>query len=119
MKPHMTVYPQVIVTICSSCTFFEIGPYNQLKICDFLSIVNNRFGRIWQRFQVTALGNMHDLDLTSVDHSRSKQMPPNERPYMTSYPSLVIGLAVSARVSKLRPPEICLTSIWPNSGYHE
>ena len=57
--------------------------------------------------------NMLDLDLTSPGHSRSKQMPPNERPYMTSNPSLIIHLAVSARVTKLRPSEICLTSIWP------
>ena len=33
--------------------------------------------------------------------------------YMTSYPSLVIPLAVSASVSKLQPCEICMTSIWP------
>ena len=46
------------------------------------------------------------------DLSRSPQMLPNERPYMTSYPSLIIHLAVSARVSKLRPSEICLPSIW-------
>ena len=47
------------------------------------------------------------------DLSRSKQMSPNERPYMTSYPSLIIHLGESARVSKVRPFEICLTSIWP------
>ena len=51
---------------------------------------------------------MFDLDLTSPGHSRSKQMSPNERP---SYPSLIKHLAVSARVSKLRPSEIYLTSI--------
>ena len=52
---------------------------------------------------------MLDLDFTSTGHFRSKQMPPNERPY----PSLIIYLAVFARGSKLWPFEICLTSIWP------
>ena len=56
---------------------------------------------------------MLDLDLTSPGQSRSKGMLPNERPCMTSYPSLIINLAVSASVSKLWPSEICLTSISP------
>ena len=83
------------------------------RVYYFLSIISNKFGRICQCYQVTALGNMLDLDLTSPGHSRSKQMSPNERPYMymPSYRSLIIHLAISARVSKLRPSEICLTSI--------
>ena len=40
-------------------------------------------------------------------------MSPNERPFMTSYPSLIINLAVSARVTKLQPSEICLGHIMP------
>ena len=62
-----------------------------MKGYDFLSIISNKFGRICQCYQVTALGNMLDLDFTSPGHSRSKQMSPNERPYMTSYPSLIIN----------------------------
>ena len=60
---------------------------------------------------------MLDLDLASAGHSRSKQMSSNERPYMTSYPSLLINLAVSARVSKLGPSEICVASILTSPGH--
>ena len=85
-----------------------------MKGYDFLSIISNKFGHICQCYQITTVGNMLDLELTSPGHSRSKQMSPNERPYMPFYPSLIINLAVSARVSKLRPSEICLTWIDPS-----
>ena len=79
---------------------------------DFLYIIN-KFGHICKGFQVTALWNMPDLDLTSPGQSRSKLIAPNESAYMTSYTSSLINLAVSARVTKLQPSEICITSIWP------
>ena len=59
---------------------------------------------------------MHDLDLTSPGHSRSKQMPPNERPYdflsiiYNKFGRICKGFQVTA---KLRPSETCLASIWP------
>ena len=129
-RPYMTSYPSLIINLAVSARGSKLRPS---EICldltfpgesrskliltigrltiDFLSIIRNKFGRICQCYQVTALENMLDLDLTSPSHSRSKQMSPNKRPYMTSYASLIINLAVSARVTKLRPSEICLTSI--------
>ena len=47
---------------------------------------------------------MPDLDLTSPSQSRSKLIVPNQRAYMTSYPSLVISLTVSSSVTKLQGP---------------
>ena len=67
---------------------------------DFLTIITIKIACICQRFKVTSLCNIHDLDLTSSAHSRSTTMVPNKRPYLTSYPLLIINLAVSARVSK-------------------
>ena len=49
---------------------------------------------------------MHDLDLTSAGHSRSKLIVPNERAYMTSYSLLEVSLAVSASISKLEIPTL-------------
>ena len=66
---------------------------------------------------VTALGNMLDLDLTSAGHSRSKQMPPNERPYMTSYPSLVISLAESTSVFRSKAMAPNDTSYGSGQGF--
>ena len=43
------------------------------SIHDFLFNFNGNYGPICKRFQVTALRNMRDLDLTSPGHSRSKQ----------------------------------------------
>ena len=45
---------------------------------------------------------MHDLDLTSQCHFRSKLIVPNERAYVTSYPLVIVHLAVSASLSKLQ-----------------
>ena len=44
-------------------------------------------------------------------------MGPNERACMTSYPSVIVNLAVSASVSKLRPSKICMTSILTSQGH--
>ena len=44
-------------------------------------------------------------------------MASTESPYMTSYPSLIVNLALSASVSKLEPSEICLTSILTSPGH--
>ena len=103
-----------IVTMLILHGFWDrpLQPIENTHVCDFLSIINNTFDRIWQRFQDTALRNMHGLHLTSPGHSRSKQMPPNERP-LYSCPSFIINLGLSARVSRLLPSKTCLTSIWP------
>ena len=55
---------------------------------------------------------MLDLDLTSPGHSRLKQMPPNERLYMTSYPSLIRHLICKGfQVTALwNMPDLDLTS---------
>ena len=50
---------------------------------DFLSIIKNKFGHICKGFQVTALSNMPDLDLTFPGQS------------MTSYPSPIVTLWLS------------------------
>ena len=44
---------------------------------DFLSIISNKFGHICQCYQVTALGNMLDLDLTSPGQRQWCQMKPH------------------------------------------
>ena len=44
------------------------------SIYDFLFNFTGNHGSICKRFQVTALWNMLDLDLTSQGHSRSKPM---------------------------------------------
>ena len=103
-RPYMTSYPSLKINLTVSARGSKLWPSEirltsilpfQVKvnsnkwkgIYDFLSIISNKFGRICQCYQVTALGNMLDLDLTSPGHSRSKQMSPNERPYIISYPS--------------------------------
>ena len=61
------------------------------------------------------------ISVTSIlnypGHPRWKSMAPSESPYMTSYPSLIVNLALSARVSKLQPSEICVTSILTSPGH--
>ena len=87
------------------------------SIHDFLFNFNGNYGPICKRFQVTALRNMRDLDLTSPGHSRSKPMPPFERASMTSYSTLMVNMDLSASVSKLQPSEICVTSILTSPGH--
>ena len=51
-------------------------------------------------------------------HNRSREpMAPFERASMTSYSTLMVTMALSARVSKLQPSEICLTSILTSPGH--
>ena len=83
------------------------------SIYDFLFNFNGNHGPNCTRFEVTALWNMLDLDLTSQNHSRSKAMAAFERASMTSYSTLMVTMALSARVSTLQPSEICLKYAWP------
>ena len=76
----------------------------ECRKCDVTSVtaidhsrVNSKFCHICERYIPLK------ICLTSPGHSSSKQMPPNERTYKTSQPSLRINLVVSARGSKLRP----------------
>ena len=86
-------------------------------IHDFLFNVNGNHGPICKRFQVTALRNMSDLDLTYPGHSRSKPMAPFGSSSMTFYSTLMVTTALSASVSKLQPSEICVTSILTSPGH--
>ena len=60
---------------------------------------------------ITLVTDRTGLQNNSPGHSKSKEMAPNESPYVTSYPSLVISLVISTSLSKLQPSEICMTSI--------
>ena len=57
---------------------------------------------------------MLDLFWTSSGHVRFKPMAPFEREPMTSYSTLMVTFSLYARVSKLQPSEICLTSVGPH-----
>ena len=49
--------------------------------------------------------------VTQLHNMSREAMAPLERASMTSYSSLMVTMALSARFSKLQPSEICLTSI--------
>ena len=67
--------------------------------------------------QVTALINMRDLDFDLSWSFQVKANGPFERASRTSYSTLMVTMDLSARVSKLQPSEICLTSILTSPGH--
>ena len=48
-------------------------------------------GLLFHPFKIQPIKHMHDLDLTSQGHFRSRLVVPNESPYMTSYPSIIFS----------------------------
>ena len=78
-----------------------LGSFKRQRMTSYSSLI----GPICKVFQVTALCNMLDLDLTSQGHSRSKPMAPFKRACLTSYSTLIVTMRLSVTIWKIRPFE--------------